>query len=391
MNILIVSNMFPPIATGSSHYAADLAQTLTEAGHNVTVLTVQLKKHDTSLDSDACYKIVRLPALHLEIKGMFKWFTVVTHNPLNYFRYVRLLKQHKIDVVHQVNHYLDTAVMTRIVCKMVGVPYVCSIHTLIDIQSKLKAPIVKLVDRLLCGMFILGGADKIVALDLEIVRYLTETHGSHRIEGNYLISPHGIDLDKVELITKKDYKLGNLIVSIGHVIKQRNRMMLIKAMKKVVAKFPDVKLEIIGHVYIQEPLDHVRELGLEGNIVFRGEMSHNETLKRLTQADCHAVWIDSKYAGAGTAVTESMLCGVPVLNNSPESLLGELPLRDMKNYIKVDKNDPDQIADRILALMESQEVREKIGKGGMDFVKNHMDLRKVRQDLIDLYSDLSRN
>ena len=43
MNILIVTNMFPPIQTGSSNYAVSLANTLHKHNQNVFVLTVNIK------------------------------------------------------------------------------------------------------------------------------------------------------------------------------------------------------------------------------------------------------------------------------------------------------------------------------------------------------------
>ena len=41
MNILLVSAMFPPMVTGTSFYARNLAGALSEDGHKVSVVTVE--------------------------------------------------------------------------------------------------------------------------------------------------------------------------------------------------------------------------------------------------------------------------------------------------------------------------------------------------------------
>ena len=391
MNILIVTNMFPPIRTGSSHYALDLAFVLSKSGHNVSVVTVRIKNHNSNIDANCPFNVYRLPNIHLKFKSLFDFFTVTSLNLFNYVRLKRLIKKGKIQIIHQISHYLDTAILTRILCKHLKIPYVISIHTQLDFEKKFHNRFLKQVDRVLCGKFILANSNKIISLDSEIVRYLQNTYGEKLVDEKSVIIPHGIFTDNNYFKHKTNYKLSGTIVSIGHVINLRNRFSLIKAIEIVKEVFPDIRLEIIGRIYYSKTQELINKLGLNKNVILVGELSHKETIDKLVTADINAVWINSEYVGMGTAISESMLCGVPVINNSPENLLGENKLNNMENIVLIDSNDIKDIAKKIIMLLKNKTLREKIGREGRKFIFNHMDINKTKDQLIDIYKSTQNN
>ncbi|MBT7995171.1 MAG: hypothetical protein HN691_09870, partial [Bacteroidetes bacterium] len=101
MNILVISNMFHPIQTGSSNYTLALAKTLHNHNQKVVVVSVKLKQYDSNNDTEFPFKIFRLPCIHFKFKKLFNWFTVVSFNILNYFRLYKIIKDEDIDIVHQ--------------------------------------------------------------------------------------------------------------------------------------------------------------------------------------------------------------------------------------------------------------------------------------------------
>ena len=390
MNILIMTNMFPPIRTGSSHYAVDLAKVLHKAGHNITVVTVKLKNYNPVKDEKYPYQIIRLPNIHLKFKALFDFFTVTSLNLLNYLRLIQIIKKNNIQVIHQVSHYLDTAIITRIISKITKVPYVVSVHTQLDFEEKFYKPVLTFADRIICGNFILKGANNIISLDNEILRYLKNTHNKKWLDKKNVIVPHGIYINNNKFKYKENYDFSNLIVSIGHVINMRNRFSLIRAMKIVTKEFPDIKLEIIGRIYYLKTKELINELGLNKNVILVGELSQEDTINRLIKADINAVWINSEYVGMGTAISESMLCGVPVVNNSPEDLLGENKLKNMENIVLVNSKNIDEIAHKIIMLLNDISLREKIGRAGREFIYQHMDINKTKDMLINVYKSIQK-
>ncbi len=392
MNILIVTNMFPPITTGSSHYAEDLAMVLHERGHNVTVVTVMLDI-ETPKDTHCPFNVIRLSSIHLKLKG-FNWFTATSHNPINYFRLAGLIKKYDIDVVHQINHYLDTAIVTRVVCGLMNIPYVVSIHTQLQFRPKIYTPVLRFLDKIISGHLVLRGSSKIIALDSEVVRYLNDTYGGWLRKGKHndkvVIIPHGIVIDNSRFPVKTNYELSHTIISIGHVVNVRNRLNLIKAMKVVVSEFPNMKLEIIGHVYTKEPHKLIKELGLEKNVYLTGEKTHTDTINKLKEADIHAVWLNLNYVGMGTAVQESMLCGVPVINNSPENLYGDTELKNMRDIVLIDQNNVQEIADKIILLVKNKELRKSIGENGRSYIIKNLDINIIAGRIENVYLSLAR-
>ncbi|MFZ5516779.1 MAG: glycosyltransferase family 4 protein [Candidatus Zhuqueibacterota bacterium] len=391
MNILILTNMFPPIRTGSSHYAADLAKVLFESGNKVIVVTVKLKNYDPKVDAKFPFDVYRLPNIHLKFKALFDFFTVTSINLFNYIRVYRLIRRNQIQVIHQVSHYLDTAILARIISMICRIPFVVSIHTQLDFEKKIYKSILNFIDRIICGEFILRNSEKIISLDNEIIRYINNTYREKGIDNKCVIVPHGIEINNHHFAIKKNYQLSNLIVSVGHVINLRNRLDLIRAMKIIKKEFKEIKLEIIGRIYYLKTQELIDELNLNDYVILRGELSHEETLKRLMTADMNAVWITGQYVGMGTAISESMLCGIPVVNNSPEELLGTDKLKNFENIVLVNNNSIDDIAEKIIWLLKNDERREQIGKAGRDFILEHMDIKKTKDMLLDIYSSVQRN
>ena len=387
MNILFITNMFPPIRTGSSHYALNHAAAFHETGHTVTVLTVKIRGYDTALDKKYPFDVIRIPNLMIRLSG-FDWFSITSLNIFNYFRVANIIKKQKIEIVHQVSHYLDTAIISRIVCPLLNVKYVVSIHSQLVFKSKLFKPFLKLADRLICGRFILPKSEKIISLDSEIERYTRERYRSKKLNEKIISIPHGINIKEKRASQVHDFKLRHKIVSLGHIIALRDRTNLIRAMKIIVAEYPNIQLEIIGQVYKEDSVRLVKDLNLENNVVFSGELSHEESQKRLLSSDIHAVWITSDYVGLGRSVSESMLLCVPVVNNSPENLLGANELKNMENIVLVDGDDIQDIAEKLLMLLKNEVLRKKIGLGGQKFICDHLNLEKTKDRLLALYKSV---
>jgi glycosyltransferase involved in cell wall biosynthesis len=76
-----------------------------------------------------------------------------------------------------------------------------------------------------------------------------------------------------------------------------------------------------------------------------------------------------------------MLMGLPVIANVPPDLLGKAVLRDMEEMIHVDGLAPEAIAEKIRKLLDDDALREKIGRGGREFVQRHLNWNQVGQDI----------
>src|SRR3989442_969073 len=106
MKILLVTAMFPPIATGTSYYAMNLAKILADRKHRVEVVTV---KNRHLPEEKYPFPVHRLSAIHLPLKSFFMHFFIAALFPWNYIRLKRIAKRSEAEVILLINHYLDIA------------------------------------------------------------------------------------------------------------------------------------------------------------------------------------------------------------------------------------------------------------------------------------------
>jgi len=380
MNILLVSAMFPPIRTGSSFYAHDLGSVLAARGHKITVVT--LENEEASAEESYAFPVHRLPAFHIPVESLFKHLRIASVFPAAYRRMIALARE--ADVIYLVNHYLDIAFPAVVASLVTGTPLICSIHTQLQSTSRVKQRVMTAMDRLICGRLIFPFCRRIIALDMEIRRYLTDVHGP-RILDKVVIVPYGVGADFVP--HPHSYDSYGQIIGIGAVIEQRNFVASVRLYQRLLDRFPQLRYKIIGHVYHHEAIQVARSLGLEDRVEFLGERSHAEVLEETARSDLYVAIFSGEYVGLGTATIESMRIGLPAVVNAPSDLFGETLLVDMEHYAEAG-DDLDGIARKVTQLLESRELRERIGRGGRKFVAEILDWSAIAERVERVLAEL---
>jgi len=104
-------------------------------------------------------------------------------------------------------------------------------------------------------------------------------------------------------------------------------------------------------------------------------------LEEFKCSDMFFVSLSGRYLGLGTATIEAMLMGLPVIANVPLDLLGKAVLRDMEDIVHLDGLAPGVIAEKIRRLLDDNALREKVGRGGRDFVRRYLNWDTVGHDM----------
>jgi|CXWL01.1.fsa_nt_gi glycosyltransferase involved in cell wall biosynthesis len=378
MNILVVSAMFPPIRTGTSYYARNLAEALTTRGHRVHIVT--LENQDAGKDAFP-FPVDRIPALHFPMKNYFKHFRIASAWPSNYRRLKEIAVAHKTEIILLVNHYLDIAFPAIYASQMLGIPLVCSVGTQLQSLRPFRHAILKMGDRLICGQFVFPFCKKIVAWDAQIMAYLRDVQGARLITKTRIVNfgPNG-DCQAL-LAQEHDDEFHSQLIGVGSVTEQRSFVPLIRAFKKLAESFPTLRLKIIGHVYYDAAVREVAALGLSNRVEFTGEQPHDDVLEEMKRSDAFFVSLTGRYVGLGTATLEAMMLGVPVVANVPLDLLGLVTLKDMEHIVHCDGVVPETIAARLQQLLTDKDLRRTVGQGGRDFVKQNLNWEKVAEDM----------
>jgi glycosyltransferase involved in cell wall biosynthesis len=114
------------------------------------------------------------------------------------------------------------------------------------------------------------------------------------------------------------------------------------------------------HPLYPDPRLVVKELGLEGRVVFTGGIAEEEKAPLLSAATVFA--FPSLYEGFGLPVLEAMACGTPVLTANRSSL----PEVTGDAAVLVDPTSVEAIGEGLAALLESPERRRDLAERGVE-------------------------
>lgn len=159
------------------------------------------------------------------------------------------------------------------------------------------------------------------------------------------------------------------IMHVGRLDKHKKRQhLIVEAFIKLADKYPDWRLELWGQDWDKEYKKNIEMLiqknQMQGRIFLKGVSDHvQEELKR---ADIFA--FPSKAEGFPLAMTEAMSIGLPVVAYESCRAAKEL-LGNDAGILVADGIDP--LAKGLETLMESRELREKLGTAAKEKVKRY--------------------
>jgi glycosyltransferase involved in cell wall biosynthesis len=391
MRVLILSNWFPPVVSGSSFYSNSLAHSLAARGHKVIVVTLDWGPEFTP-HGDLTFPVYRLPVTKIPKLPLFYNLELMgfAFTPANSRRLKLLIEQHRPQIIHHVNHIFDTNFLSTSVARSMDVPVVGTITTPIQHQSPWRQRIMALADRLTVGAFGVKRWDGIVSLDHVMHdEYVGKLYGLEA-KARSVVIPYGVRIDSTASYDERPPRSERpQVLMVGHIHPFRNPIQLVRAMPYVLKEVPDARLILAGRIDLQEPVQVARELSLSSDQVqFLGETPHKEVVRLLQTSHVFASWVTGPYAGLGTAPMEAMLCETPVINDLPENLFGEGTLKNDHNIVLVNSRDPRSIADATIRLIKDPKLRQRIGAGGRRFVLDHLSWDSITTKMEHFYENI---
>ena len=222
-----------------------------------------------------------------------------------------------------------------------------------------------------------SNADMICVTTEELGQDIVRTYKN--VDGNKIkVTPNGVDTGffyPME-VTKK-----NRIIYAGNIGHAQDLEDVILAMKKVNEHF-DLKLTIAGAGDIKEYLERLtKENNLTGYVEFPGLVPREDVPKMLSESLMGVAPLKKlktlEYA-VPTKAYEYMACGIPFVGCGE----GEIrKLAEKSGGGVIAENDPDAIAEVIIDLLKSFEKRSEIGTKGRDFVEKHYSRQQIAASL----------
>ena len=302
------------------------------------------------------------------------------------FTYTLLkLRKLKADVIHA--HWSVPQGLTGILCKkFLKIPCVTTIHgtDVFGLRSQLLQAL---------NAMVISSSDVCTANSGSTARLARNMSKSKNIR----VVPMGVDLDlfqrssEVELLRSRYRCDGKVVLFVGRLIDLKGVNYLIKAVPKVIVRFPEVKLLIIGSGPQKDRLVHLtKQLGIERHISFIGAVSQKSLIKFYSLA--HLLVLPSivnnagETEGLGVVLIEAMACGLPVIGSD----VGGIPdlIKDGKTGLLVKQKDPDLLAEKINMILSTSDLKQRLIDNGYKMVKENFSWDIIADKFVEIYRDV---
>jgi glycosyltransferase involved in cell wall biosynthesis len=193
--------------------------------------------------------------------------------------------------------------------------------------------------------------------------------------------PNGIEFD---LITKiKPAKEKTDVIFVGRLISHKNIDILIKSIKLIKEKNPEIKSLIIGDGPEKKKLEELtQKLNLEKNIKFLGFLENHDDVYAIMKSSKVFV-LPSTREGFGIVVIEANACGIPVIAIDHKDNAARDLIEEGKNGFVCQLNE-EEIAKRIMRILENSSGR-KMKEVCMDLAKKY-DWDRIVDEIEGVYS-----
>lgn len=382
MNILFVAFDYPPLKGGIATVSYQVAKNLSKEDR--LIIVAPAIKGAKKFDRESKFVAFRVT----NIKGLREFVL--------FFTMLYLVTKFRIDVIYNLTWYPQAAV-SYFVTVLTNVPYVIHVYAADYFEdrrgflNKLKYNWFKMLIKRLAfdrakkiitisnftkDRLITRGVD---ALKIKIVFCGVDPgHFKPGLDAKGIISKYGLENKKVLLTVSRldDYK--------GH-------DMVIKALPKLITRFPDIRYLIVGTGPNEKNLKElVEKLSLSDYVIFTG---WQDALLPLHYNACdifimlsREVYAEAKVEGFGIVFLEANACAKPVIGGKSGGI--EDAVVDQVTGILVDPLNLDEIVGAVTKILNDKRYAEQLGANGLNRIKRErLDWynvsKKIREVIIE--------
>ena len=358
MRIGLFTDSYPPYINGVSTSVAMLKKALEKKGHIVYVVTVS--NNALKYEYDVENRIVKVPGIPVGIYD----YRLSRIYPLTM---INTMKSWNLDVIHSHTEF-GIGILARLLAKQFDIPLVHTYHTLYEDYThyithgyfdKSSKKIVEYLTKFYCDKT----ANELIVPTNKIYKLFKE---KYEFEKNIHIVPTGIEVDRfytenvdksyVQALRKKLklQKKDFVILFVGRLAAEKNVEFLLNAEKKLMAKYKNIKLLIVGDGPDKEHYEEMaRDLNISSNVIFNGKAAWEEMPFYYHCANVFAT--ASTTETQGLTVIEAMAASVVPLCIKDESFLGTVT-HELNGLIF---NDEDEFVNQVLTLYKDNALLQK--------------------------------
>jgi phosphatidylinositol alpha-mannosyltransferase len=347
---------------GVQAHVRDLAESLLELGHEVSVLTPVDEPDEADLPA---YVVAAGRAVPVPYNGSV---ARLAFGPLSLTRTRRWLREGHFDVLHI--HEPTVPSLSMLACFAASGPMVATFHTATARSRALQV----------FGSVLQPGLEKItgrIAVSPAARRVVVEHLG-----GDAVLIPNGVDVRRFHGATPLPNRpAAPTVAFLGRIDEPRKGLaVLLEALPELVELVPDVRLLVAG----PGDVDEVRESippSLRGHVDLVGLVSESDKPRVYASGDVYCA-PNTHGESFGIVLIESMATGTPVVASDLEAF--RRVLEDGRAGVLVPVADPAALAAALALLLDDPERRKALAEVGRETVEQY-DWSVVTARIVEVY------
>lgn len=365
MKVGIVCPYSWDVPGGVQYHVRDLAEVLTERGHDVSVLAPA--DDETPLPA---YVVPAGRAVPVRYNGSV---ARVSFGPISATRVRRWLRDGGFDVLHI--HEPASPSLSLLACWAASGPIVATFHTS-NLRSRAMVAAYPILEPALEKI----GAR--IAVSEDARRTLVE-----HIGGDAVLIPNGVFVDRFAAAEPEPSWRGaaGTVGFIGRLDEPRKGLpTLLEAFGRVVAARPGVRLLVAGRGDVEEAAEGLHP-DVRNAVTFLGQVSEEDKARLLRTVD---VYVAPNLGGEsfGIIIVEALSAGAPVLASDLDAF--RRVLDDGRVGVLFPTGQVDALAGSLLALLDDDDRRATLRGSAGGWVRRY-DWGTVASDLVAVYETVA--
>lgn len=320
--------------------------------------------------------VYEIPTLQREISFWKDWKTL--------WQLKRIIRKGKYDIVHC--HSTKAGFLGRVAAKLSGVKKIYfTVHSWAFYNKQEYGKKIKFFQRIqkIGSLF----STKIICVSEKVKHDGLENKIAK--DKKFQVIKNGIKFelkDSKNTIRQKMHipKDKVIIIMTARLAHPKDPLLFLKASRIVKSRLPEAKFIVIG----DGPLTSQSQAFISGNglsqtTALLGEKSP-EDARQLMKA-CDIFVLTSKFEGLPITIIEAMFAGLPVIASDVGGV-GEL-VHNNKNGFLLKTQSPDELAERIIYLIENRSKAVKMGKQGRAMAEKNFSAERMVRKYEKLYLD----
>lgn len=262
---------------------------------------------------------------------------------------------------------------------------IITVHGMMAIEGDFDKGICSIIKRYLSSkteIYALSSIHEIIVCSPAIKCLVNEITNS-RVH----IIPNGVNIETVEEISCRPNTVLKhpSILFVGRISKVKGLDLLLNAVPFILNSVPEAHVYVLGSGEQEsECRDIIRKLHIEKNVDFLGQISGREKYDIYKSVDVCVV--PSLFESFGIVLLESMACGKPLVASD----VGGIPylIDDGVEGLLFECGNFEDLAKKVILLLENKRLREKMGLRGRIKAKN-FSWDKIAYETFKLYEKIS--